>query len=129
MMKKFFCALMFILTIFFSGGEGSAEDLKFIDASGDTGYYIDMDSVKKFSDSAFTVDFIVIRADRNEMTIADLKIDYAEKTYTVQSEKTLSYDERTEIKSDNKRHTTKSYSDKSLMSEIVQIILSDGGLR
>ena len=125
MIKKIFYLSIFCLTIFFGSPEVAAEDLRFIDSNGDTGYYIDMDSVKKIDGSAFTVDFIVIRADRNEMTIADLKINYALKTYTVQSEKTLSYDERTEISADNRQHITKSYSDKSVMNIIVQMILSE----
>ena len=106
-------------------GNCSAEDLKFIDATGDTGYYIDMDSIKLHSNSTFSVNFIVIHADKNDMTIAELTINHAEKNYFVKSTQTLSYDERTEIHSDKTRHTKKSYSDKSLMNVIVQIILSE----
>ena len=104
----------------------SAEDLKFIDAAGDTGYYVDLDSVRKESAEVFFVDFIVIRADRNEMAIANLKINHVLKTYIVQSSKTLSYDERTELKSEPGNKILKSYSDKSLMNETVQIILNSG---
>ena len=124
MAKKFFCLLALTAVIFFDFGKCAAEDLKFIDATGDTGYYIDMDSVK-FQKNSFSVDFIVIRADKNEMTIADLTINHTEKNYFVKSTRTLSYDERTEIHSDKTRHTKKSYSDKSLMNAIVQIILSE----
>ena len=116
--------VVFAAIIFLNFATAHAEDLKFIDATGDTGYYIDMDSVKILNGSNFSVDFIVIRADKNEITIADLTINHAEKNYFVKSTRTLSYDERTEIHSDDTRHTKKSYSEKSLMYAIVQIILN-----
>ena len=124
-MKKIFSLLIFAI-IFLHFNTSSAEDLKFIDASGDTGYYVDLDSVRKESAEVFFVDFIVIRADRNEMAIANLKINHVLKTYIVQSSKTLSYDERTELKSEPGNKILKSYSDKSLMNETVQIILNSG---
>ena len=123
MVRKIF-EMVLATMIFLNFAACSAEDLKFIDASGDTGYYIDMDSVKISGSSTFSVDFIVIRADKNEMTIADLTINHVEKNYFVKSTRTLSYDERTEIHSDSSRHTKKSYSDKSLMYAIVQTILN-----
>ena len=124
-MKKIFNLLIFAI-IFLHFNTSSAEDLKFIDAAGDTGYYVDLDSVRKESAEVFFVDFIVIRADRNEMAIANLKINHVLKTYIVQSSKTLSYDERTELKSEAGNKILKSYSDKSLMNETVQIILNSG---
>ena len=103
----------------------AAEDLRFIDATGETGYYVDMESVRTESPTTFFVDFIVIRADKNEMTVANLKINHALKNYIVQSSKTLSYDERTELHSDNETRPVKYYSDKSLMNEVVQTILAE----
>ena len=126
MAKKIFSAWLIVLAIFFSSSTGAAEDLRFIDSTGDTGYYIDMNSVRRESPSVISVDFIVIRADKNEMTIADVSIDYAEKSYIVKSARTLSYDVRNEISSDKTRRPKKFYSDRSLMHEIVQMILSEG---
>ena len=102
----------------------SAENLKFIDSTGDTGYYVDLDSVKVQSPEVFFVDFIVIRADKNEMAVANLKINHKQRNYIVQSSKTLSYDERTELKTELGNKIVRSYSNKSLMYETVQIILS-----
>lgn len=123
MIKKIFCVLAII---FLNVAPCSAENLKFIDATGDTGYYIDMDSVKIESASTFSVDFIVIRADKNEMTIADVQMNHAEKFYIVKSARTLSYDERTEISADKTRRAKKFYSEKSVMQSIVQIVLNNG---
>lgn len=114
------------MNIFFCGVQVEAEDLKFIDSNGELGYYVDMDSVSEESLSVLSVNFIVIRADRNEMEVTRLKIDHENKTYTVQSTKTLSYDVRSEITSDSARRPPKAYSDKSLMEEIVNFILNGG---
>ena len=125
MIKNFF-AIIFAASIFLNCEITFAEDLRFIDASGDTGYYVDMDSVKNESSEVFFVDLIVIRADKNEMAVANLKINHKRRTYLVQSSKTLSYDERTELKTEVGDKILKNYSNKSLMNEIVQIILSNG---
>ena len=117
----FFCAMIFLncRTVF-------AENLIFIDAMGDTGYYFDMDSVQKESSEVFFVDFIVIRADKNEMAVAHLKINHKKKNYIVQSSKTLSYDERTELKTETGNKVVRSYSEKSVMNEAVNMILNGG---
>ena len=125
MLKKIFVLAMFVM-IFLNFKTSFAEDLKFIDATGDTGYYVDLDSVRKENAEVFFVDFIVIRADKNEMAVANLKINHRQKTYIVQQSKTLSYDERTELKTEAGNKIVHHYSEKSLMNETVQIILKSG---
>ena len=123
MLKKNFFAIIFCATIFLNFQTAFAEDLVFIDAMGDTGYYFDMDSVKRESSDVFFVDFIVIRANKNEMAIANLKINHRKKNYFVRSTKTLSYDERTELKTEPGNNIVRSYSEKSVMYEAVKMIL------
>ncbi len=124
---KFFVTVSFCVTvIFFDLNFCAAEDLKFIDARGDLGYYVDLDSVKIQNDEIFNVNLVVIRADINQMELTDVEINHAKKIYTIKSTKTLSYSDRTEISADYESHAPHSYSDKSLMSEIVQIILYGG---
>lgn len=124
--KSCFSVLIFTTFIFFGLNSCSAENLKFIDSRKDVGYYVDMDSVKKISDNIFKVNLIVIRADINQMELTDVEIDHEKKIYTIKSTKTLSYSDRTEISADYKSHAPHSYSDKSLMSEIVIMILYGG---
>lgn len=123
-MRKFFVALMAV--IFLNLNICAAEDLKFIDSSGDDGYFIDMDTVKIENPRVFSVNLAIIRLDSNQMEVIDLQINHSQKTYLIRSTRTLSYDERTEIKSDNTPRTPKSYSDKSFMGDIVQIVLYGG---
>lgn len=124
MAKNFLMALLAV--IFLNFNTCAAEDLKFIDSSGDDGYFIDMDTVKIESPRVFSVDLAIIRLNSNQMELIDLQINHSEKNYVIRSVRTLSYDERTEIKSDFTQRTPKSYSDKSLMGDIVQIVIYGG---
>lgn len=124
--KILITGFFFAAAIIFNFAECSAENLKFVDAAGDVGYYVDSDSVKIISPEVFDVDIITIRVELNQMEVTDVRINHAAKTYTIKSTKTLSYDERTELKSDNVMRKEKSYSDKSFMADAVGIILHGG---
>lgn len=102
----------------------AAEDLKFIDSKDDFGYFIDIDTIKLESRNTFSVNMVIIRANLNEMDVIDLQINHELKNYTVYSIKTLSYDERAEIKSDMTRRQAKTYAEKSLMGEIVEFVIN-----
>ena len=121
-MHKFFLtlALMFAL----SWSTCAAEDLRFIDAMDDTGYYYDADSVVHDEDSAvISVKMAVIKAGLNQMYSYDVRIYYAERSYEILSTKKLSYDTRAEIESNNTRRPLQRYSDKSEMGQMVRLIL------
>ena len=120
-MKKF----LMILTaaIIFGGGNCLAEDLKFIDAMGDTGYYYDADSVHVENSSVLTVRMAVIKANFNRMYTYDVRITHANRVYEILSSKILSYDTRAELEANNKRRPPQRYSDKSEMGQMVRLIL------
>ncbi len=124
--KKFFQFCFIAAIIFFGSNFCSAEDLKFVDSRDETGYYFDRDSVQIKSDSVLSVNLIVIKIDVNEMEITDLEINHARKLYTIKSTRTLSYSDRTEISADYNSRPPRGYSDRSLLSEIVTMILYGG---
>lgn len=123
MAKKFLVVLAVILLNF---STCAAEYLKFIDSNGDDGYFIDTDTIKIESPTVFSVDMVIIRPNLNQMEIIDLQIDHGEKKYLIRSTRTLSYDERTEMSSDFTPRIARSYSDKSFMGDIVQIVIYGG---
>ena len=125
---KIFFSAIFTVIIFFNFAKCSAEDLRFIDANDDTGYYVDASTIRVESDSVFYVDLDIIRASINQMEIINLRINHWEKTYQVMSVKTVSYDERTELKSDNNSRSPSSYAEKSVIGEIVHFVLT-GSMR
>lgn len=120
-MKKFFiiCAAM----VFLSGATCSAENLKFIDAMDDTGYYYDADSVNPMNNGVFTVKMAVIKASLNRMYTYDVNITPASRTYEVLSSQILSYDTRAVLETNNKQRLPQRYSDKSEMGQMVRLIL------
>lgn len=121
-MHKIFLTAAFILAL--SCSTCAAEDLRFVDAMDDTGYYYDADSVDHVEkNSVLNVKMAVIKAGLNQMYTYDLRINYAERTYEILSTKTLSYDTRAEIESNNTRRPPQRYSDKSEMGQMVHLIL------
>ena len=121
-MQKIFLTAAFILAL--SCSTCAAEDLRFVDAMDDTGYYYDADSVDHDEkNSVLNVKMAVIKAGLNQMYTYDLRIDYVERTYEILSTKTLSYDTRAEIESNNTRRPPQRYSDKAEMGQMVRMIL------
>ena len=106
-----------------SGATCSAENLKFIDAMDDTGWYYDADSVKSENENIFTVQMAVIKASLNRMYTYDVRITPASRTYEILSSKILSYDTRAILEVNNSRRPPKRYSDKSEMGQMVRLIL------
>ena len=120
-MRKFLAALTLLTILNF--GTCSAENLKFIDAMEDTGYYYDADSVQAESASVFYVNMAVIKASLNRMYVYNLRINHAERTYEILSSKILSYDTRAEIESNNSRRPVQTYSNRSEFGQMVRLIL------
>ena len=120
---KIFFSAIFTAIIFFNFTKCYAEDLRFIDADGDTGYYVDASTIRVESDSVFYVDLDIIRASINQMEVINLRINHWEKTYQIMSIRTLSYDERTELKTDNARRNPATYTEKSLIGDVVRFVL------
>ncbi|MCR5833725.1 MAG: hypothetical protein K6G55_03650 [Selenomonadaceae bacterium] len=121
-MKKFLLLIAAILML--NGANCSAENLKFIDAMDDTGYYYDADSVRQESwSSAFTVKMAVIKADLNRMYIYDVRIVPNDKTYEILSSQIQSYDTRAVLESKSTRRTPQRYSDRSEFGQMVNLIL------
>ena len=120
-MKKFLLILSTIILL--SGSICAAEDLRFIDALDDTGYYYDAESVQTESDGVFKVQMAVIKASLNRMYTYDVRITTAEKTYEILSSKILSYDTRAVIETNDTRRSPRNYSERSEMGQMVNLIL------
>lgn len=120
-MKKFLLILSTI--IFMSCSICAAENLKFIDAMDDTGYYYDADSVETLSDEIFRVQMAVIKASLNQMYTYDVLITHSDKTYEILSSRVLSYDTRAVLDTNNERRPPQHYSDRSEMGQMVRLIL------
>lgn len=119
-MKKF---LLILAMVLMSCSTCAAENLKFIDAMDNTGYYYDADSVQTESSSVFNVKMAVIKANFNRMYTYDVRITHTSRTYEILSSQILSYDTRAILEVNNSRRPPQRYSDKSEMGQMVRLIL------
>ena len=113
-----FCAAILMMT-----STCAAENLKFIDAMDDTGYYYDADSVDFQSDDVFSVRMAVIKAGLNRMYTYDVLITAADRTYEILSTKILSYDTRAVLETNDNRRPPQRYSTRSEFGQMVHLIL------
>ena len=115
--------LIICVAIFMLSSTCAAENLKFIDAMDDTGYYYDADSVHAESDKIFRVQMAVIKASLNRMYTYDVRIAHTVRTYEILSSQILSYDTRAVLEMNNSRRPPQRYSTKSEMGQMVNLIL------
>lgn len=121
-MKKF---LLILSTIILMSSNCSAENLKFIDAMEDKGYYYDADSVQIIDNETFRVQMAVIKASLNQMYTCDVLITHTENIYEILSSRVLSYDTRSVLEVNNNRRPPQKYSDRSEFGQMVRLILYD----
>ena len=119
-MTKIFLMLVLLFAI---SSTCAAEDLKFIDAMDDTGYYYDADSVQTLSDEVFRVQMAVVKASFNQMYTYDVLITHTYNTYEILSSRVLSYDTRAVLEVNNNRRPPQKYSNRSEMGQMARLIL------
>ena len=106
----------------------AAEDFQFVDAEGNTGYYVDMDSVKNESRSTVFARVAVVKADTNRMFVYDVRFNHVEHTYRLLASKTIEYDSKNVLESQNDPRAPRAYAPQSEMSELIDFILYGGDL-
>ena len=106
----------------------SAENFKFVDAEGNTGYYVDMDTIKIESQESIAASIAVVKANLNKMYVYNVRINHKNQTYQIVSSEILEYDTRNKLESNNRSRPFRPYSPKSEMSELINFVLYGGDL-
>ena len=128
-MKKYFSAIATILIVgAMMMSPCSAEDFQFVDAEGNTGYYIDMDSVENESRDILFARIAVKKAGANRMYIYDVRFNHYDRAYQIISSQTIEYETQNVLESTDEARAFRAYSPNSEMSELIQFIMEGGDL-
>lgn len=128
-MKKYFSAIATILIVgAMMMSPCSAEDFQFVDAEGNTGYYIDMDSVENESRDILFARIAVKKAGANRMFIYDVRFNHYDRAYQIISSQTIEYETQNVLESTDEARAFRAYSPNSEMSELIQFIMEGGDL-
>ncbi len=106
----------------------SAEDFQFVDAYENTGYYVDMDSVENEGRSTIFARVAIVKATTNRMFVYDIRFNHLERTYQVIASKTIEYDSKNILETNNTPRDARAYASGSEMSELIEFILYGGDL-
>ena len=108
-----------------AAGTCSAEDMRFVDAQGYTGYYVDASSVTYESTAACNATIAVIKADKNRMFRYTMHFDRGKGVYQILSSEVLAYDTKTVLSQSGAEAYTHPYSGFSPMKSIVDFIYNE----
>ena len=96
-MRKFAWMLsMKALLLFLASTVCFAEDegRRFVDARGDTGYFVDVTTISIDSNHEYTADVAIIKAKENRLFSYRMHFDFAARTYQILRSATMTYDTR-----------------------------------
>ena len=100
-----------------------AEDMRFVDSSGSTGYYVDLDSVARGEGPLLSARIAVIKADRNRAYRYSMQFNTEQATYRILSSQVLAYDTKEVLETGGQQDEERHYGSMSMMHEIVAYIL------
>lgn len=115
----------------FSGGMCAAEpvdlsgmDLRFVDAHGSTGYYVDMNEVEIKNGDEATARVEIVRADVNRLYLYTIAFDRKKRTYQILDSIVAAYDTKEQTGGSETPLTAQEYAKGSAMEEVVEYIYS-----
>lgn len=121
MLKKIVCLLA--LLILSQCPQTWAEDMRFVDADGFTGYYVDAETI--YIDPCVTIAeawVAVVKADRNRRYLYRMRFDTEKETYEIFDYEVQVYDTREVLERNNQWRSPRHYGISSPMHSIVEYI-------
>ena len=99
-------------------------DLRFVDARGDTGYYVDMNSVEIKNMNEATARVEIVKIDKNCLYLYTIVFDRAKKTYQILDSLAADYDTKEQTGSSSKPLKPQGYAKGSAMETVAEYIYS-----
>ena len=123
MQFKGFLPILVVLLLLAGTVRCGAEDMRFVDSSGSTGYYVDLDSVTRGEGPLLNARIAVIKADKNRAYYYVMEFNTEQATYRILSSQVLVYDTKEVLESGGPQDVARPYGSMSMMHEIVAYIL------
>ena len=99
-------------------------DLRFVDAQGETGYYVDMNSVQIKNMNEATARVEIVRADKNCLYLYTIAFDRGKKTYQILDSVVAVYDTKEKTGGSSQPLKPQSYAKGSAMETVAEYIYS-----
>lgn len=99
-------------------------DLRFVDAQGNTGYYIDMNSVQIKNNNEATARVEIVKADANCLYLYTIAFDRGKKTYQILDSIVAAYDTKEQTGGSGTPLKAQSYAKGSAMETVAEYIYS-----
>ncbi|MBP3691024.1 MAG: hypothetical protein J6I74_06840 [Schwartzia sp.] len=99
-------------------------DLRFVDAQGNTGYYVDMNSVQIKNNNEATARVEIVKADANCLYLYTIAFDRGKKTYQILDSIVAAYDTKEPTGGSQTPLKAQSYAKGSAMETVAEYIYS-----
>lgn len=99
-------------------------DLRFVDAQGNTGYYVDMNSVRIKNNNEATARVEIVKADANCLYLYTIAFDRGKKTYQILDSVVAAYDTKEPTGGSKKPLKPQGYAKGSAMETVAEYIYS-----
>lgn len=130
MMRKILLPLLFAAVLTASGAafaepiDFSDMDLRFVDAHGETGYYVDMNSVQIKNNNEATARVEIVKADANCLYLYTIVFDRGKKTYQILDSVVAAYDTKEQTGGSSQPMKAQPYAKGSAMETVAEYIYS-----
>lgn len=130
MMKKFLLPL-FTVAVLLVGGVCLAEpvdfsdmEMRFVDAQGETGYYVDMNSIQIKNNNEATARVEIVKADKNCLYLYTIAFNRGKKTYQIMDSVVAAYDTKEKTGGSSQPMKPQKYAKGSAMETVAEYIYS-----
>jgi len=114
--------LVFAAMMVFSSVAMAAEDMRFVDANGATGYYVDVATISFKDTNVVDADIAVIKAKENRRFIYAVEFDREKSTYQISRSTVQAYDTKETIETSTETGGPQPYGASSPMKSMVDFI-------
>ena len=105
----------------------AAEDMRFVDAVGTTGYYVDVNSVAYEAYSLADARIAVKKADKNRMYVYAMQFNRLKHTYRIYASQVIQYDTKEILESKDTGEMPRFYGPNSPFNAVVDYLFAMGG--